>query len=1041
MKIYKTLPDGTQIVEYDQSLAPAIAEMWNRSGEGWGGQFGDGIWTTERAIAQQTHDAYFSIYIAMKDGEALGYCSLNRYYKDENTAYVQLLNVRPDYHGKGIGKELILLCVKETIALGMPRLDIHTWPGNTKAMPMYKKCGFLWEDRSDTTHLSNFIPTVLATELLADFFEKADWYSDSSRKIDIKPDGRKTDKFELFKYEWEKDGLSLCVGFEKTGRRIWLVETDDYKIEMTAENHELAFGLGYRCLFSVENKTGKTLNVVISGKSDGVISFDGSWAESVAEKAVFEGLFHIGEITREQDKMRMHPCVLADVRVNGKHVEFGLGIEPKFPIEVSLAEKRLLAVPGNTEDVYINIKNNLPNDAIAKFRLPENHLSRFEKSEFEIKLTKGKNAMLHTKMLVTGCGYEGVPVRYDIELDSNETTSFTRPLHIVNQGLEGIFVFETTAGFGAANGLWRLLLNKQDNTVNLDRLIPSGHAEFEISKLGKPFSDEFDIVEPNDIRITPNGASIKLEVEFKSGKFDGAVLTEIYELDSAGTLKRCHHVSNEGNKPLTLTLQTQYWTSVGRRAVLHYDGDFHEVSDNMIFGFDSFSFEKIDENWVFDSSPDNPAGIYWPKQYKPSISWGDFLKFTIPVGELQPGQSFETEPFVYMSGVFKNYHEFRNYVLGVYDEKIPTARNHLELVTNGGNPVLSNETLTLTVFNNRQKSWEGFITASSPDGLFAEISYDIPEDDIHPEAVITTPIAPNSSGIGLASVSLHLSGFEKDLRRAFLITDNSQIQTQENDGTLTVKNGEVRFSVTPGYCDALHSFYFGEDEWLFSGYPSHEPYSWWNPFVGGLYTVLERMNNRTVLKEKITACFDSATDVFGNVWTGIRADVSIEHFDEYKGKRYSQYYLTLPGAPVMCHFTKLENGTGYHTDTELCSMLFLSGKDRHSTTVATTYTDDNTEYRLRFSGDGHEMPFGRLVRVERDGENKRAEKLYVYKDSVGDRGKNDIDYDLNIAFCAYSMKSGIPNGSHYTTKPMFLILTEKELTPEALSDLSRIEFR
>ena len=253
MKVYKKLPDGTEIVEYEDSLAQAVADMWNKSGEGWGGSFDTGVYTAERVIAKRASGVFFNVYIAMKDGEALGYCSFNRYYKDADTGYVHLLNVRPDYHGKGIGKELVLMCVNETIARGLPRLDIHTWPGNTKAVPMYKKCGYFWEDRTDTTHLSNFIPTVLATELVRDFFKTADWYADSTRKIEVKPDGKKVNKFELYEYEWEKDGAHLRVGFEKTGRRINLIETDDYRIELIAENHELAYGLSYPCKFVINN--------------------------------------------------------------------------------------------------------------------------------------------------------------------------------------------------------------------------------------------------------------------------------------------------------------------------------------------------------------------------------------------------------------------------------------------------------------------------------------------------------------------------------------------------------------------------------------------------------------------------------------------------------------------------------------------------------------------------------------------------------------------------------------------------------------------
>ncbi|MFD0960511.1 hypothetical protein [Paenibacillus chungangensis] len=59
--------------------------------------------------------------------------------------------------------------------MGWPRLDLFTWAGNTKAVPLYKKCGFFWEKKDDSVHLMNFIPTVLQTEALLPSLERLDW--------------------------------------------------------------------------------------------------------------------------------------------------------------------------------------------------------------------------------------------------------------------------------------------------------------------------------------------------------------------------------------------------------------------------------------------------------------------------------------------------------------------------------------------------------------------------------------------------------------------------------------------------------------------------------------------------------------------------------------------------------------------------------------------------------------------------------------------------------------------------------------------------
>jgi RimJ/RimL family protein N-acetyltransferase len=136
MKIYKTMDSGVKIVEYDNALAAAVADMWNKSGDGWGGD--NSIMTAEQAAADYSNGSYFNVFVAI-DGvtnEAVGLCSFDRYYKDADTAYVHVLNVRPDYHGKKVGKALVLACVNRTIELGYPRVDIHTWAGNTKAVPL-----------------------------------------------------------------------------------------------------------------------------------------------------------------------------------------------------------------------------------------------------------------------------------------------------------------------------------------------------------------------------------------------------------------------------------------------------------------------------------------------------------------------------------------------------------------------------------------------------------------------------------------------------------------------------------------------------------------------------------------------------------------------------------------------------------------------------------------------------------------------------------------------------------------------------------------
>ncbi|MCL2813111.1 MAG: GNAT family N-acetyltransferase [Oscillospiraceae bacterium] len=1039
MKIYKTMENGVRIVEYDDSLAAPLADMWNKSGDSWGG---DSEVRTARQIASDfAGGAYFNIFVAVDGGgEAVGLCTLDRYYKDADTAYVHVLNVRPDYHGKKVGKELVLACVERTIELGYPRVDIHTWAGNTKAVPLYKKCGFLWEDRADTTHLSNYIPTVLSTGLFADFFRGAHWYDDSTRIIEIKPDGQKYNKFELYGYSWEKDKQNLAVGFEKTGRRIRYVETDDYKIEFIAENHELAFGLNYSCTFAAENKSGKELNIKIAGKSDKGIKFDYGAEQTVYQTAEFKAGFFVEPVTEEIDIWRMHPCVLADVWINGKHAEFGLGIEPKFPLSVSFIEKRhALTKPGMTEDVYINIKSALSKTASVKFDIPKNNMTRFFSGSFEARVNPGETAMIPAKAEILDCGYEKSDIDYHITLDDEQKVNFTKPLHLVNQDTVKAFCYETDGEYCAVNGVWKLSLNKHDNFTSFYRAAGDGHARFPMPKLGKPYDDEFNLAKPLNVRMYKSGELMVLEADYESDKFKGALLTQINSF-GAGVISHGHKITNKSKETVRLYLQEEFWTSVGRRSMFCCEGEIHEISDNTAYGFSDLHSGQIDENWIFDNSHSNKSGMYWDKEYKPAARWGDELSFEYDTGDLEPGGVFETRPSVYMSGIFTDVKDFRNYVLGINEETAPYFAAPLDICVNGKNPFIDTaaDKIHAAIKNNRLKIYSGSIKFFSPDNLFDETVCLNPEKEITKINEFDAALKTKTPGIYLAGLDFDFQLWKKTHRRALFVTDaGSRVQTDKSGNVYTVTNGKLCFKLSPDYFSAVYSLKYGSDEWLFSKYPVYEPYAWWNPFIGGISMNIWQMNANLTIREKTTAEFVSVADSCKTKWTGIKSTVAIDEFAEHKGLSYEQYYLTLPGLPVLCYFVRFINNTGGYKHIGYDMTAYISGKE-NLTDIYARLTNDNREYDLRLGdawSDGDN-----LVRISYENKSRREEKLYVYTDNARNNGGVGVASDINQGGVWTNANTNIAEGGASTLRPVFFILTKKELTAECLCDLDRVTF-
>jgi hypothetical protein len=416
-----------------------------------------------------------------------------------------------------------------------------------------------------------------------------------------------------------------------------------------------------------------------------------------------------------------------------------------------------------------------------------------------------------------------------------------------------------------------------------------------------------------------------------------------------------------------------------------------------------------------------------------------------------------------MFDVFNSFHEFRNYVLGVHDEEMPFARNHLQTIVNENNPVISQSSMTLALQSNRQRPWDGTVGLSSKDELFdkVELAWNFDNDDdedsddvdngddgddtisLYRQVSAEVTIPKEKAGISELALSLKLSGYEKEIPRAVMITDGSEVLCEKKEDVLTVINGKISFSASPKFVDTLYTLVYEGREWIHSGYPELKPYSWYNPFIGGIKTSISKLGNRLTLREEITAEFTTETDVLGNIWTGIRMDVSVSKHDKYKGISYSQYYLTLPGVPVLCHFMRLNNGTGRYLKVNLFPQVFITDKAANENTVVTMSAEDGQEYRLRFDGEEDEMSYDRLLCVERDGDMARTEKLYIFKDSKRDGSTSSVQYDLDLGVTDHNVDEKefeIPDGEVFTTKPLLCLITEKKLTPEVVEDFGRIEF-
>ena len=1037
MTTYKTLDNGIKIVEYQDSLAQAVADLFNYEREDWGGS--SSVNTAEQIIRNHSTGSNVNVYIAMDGDIAAGYCRFSKYYKDADTLYVGYLDVRPDYQNKKIGKALVLQCVERTRELGYSRLDLHTWPGNTKAMPLYKKCGFLWEDRGDTTHLVNFIPGVLDNPLFADFFSRVDWYEDNAKDVgEIVPDEVKRNKFGLFEYRWEKGADMLALGFERSGRILRMIETSDYKIELIAENHELAFGMSYGCSFIVENKSGKPLDIKINGQigADGLIDLDYVMTDDDFKgKKELPARFYVGAIKEPQDKDKIHPRLLADVAINGQAVTFGLGIMIKFPLEVKLEQQRWLSQKGIAEDAFINIKSAMASDSTISFELPENSLASFEQRKFTVDISARGNAGVKVKLTPHEVGHAALPISFNIAANC-EDISFNKDLHVANYSIDGAFAYETDEAYIAANGVWRLNLRKETNNIAVTHLFSNEpYAWLTPPKFGKPFEDEFGLIQPV-VKMSQNGAGMIMEAEFASEKFRGLAVTQVITLSPSGRVTRCHRIKNNAQDSQPVMLLDGCFVSVSRETYFPYDGKItHNIGgeSGALEGVDS---KKLDENWVFEQSTNRPTlGICWPKEYRADTKWGEMIFFELDLGELAAGGMVETKPVEFACGIFPDFSSFRAYATQKYSDVILNAEPDVQIMGNGGNPFIAGDSVDVIVKYNRSDAPEGTVALTSQ--MFDTQTQENCGGETTEANNFTASVKNRpASGIGNFAVKLSLKQYEKAFERAVFMQCGKGVDHKQDGDTLVCSNGEITFKVSAAYAPVLFSLEANGEQWLDNKYPNHEPYAWWSPFIGGMRPVIEGMTDSLVLKEKISAEFAETCDNFGNKWKGIRTTLEINEHDEKKGITLHSYYLTLPGLPVLCQFFKYVNNTGLLQNEEMELEVFLDAGGELTDGYIDLVDPEKNHHRLHTGGINQVKHFDKLMKLS----SLRKSSLYTYR-AAKSAGETNYAYISNkVTTGNAEIAFTIPNGETYTSVPAFLIITEQNLTAEALDDLKRVRF-
>ena len=384
----------TTITEYTEEAAAAVATLWRESAVEWpgGGPFGGRHATAEGVRHELRGNRPLSTFLAWRpdrvSGEpcTIGFLSLIAQPDDPTATYVGLLTAHPQWHGLGVGRELLTAALDRTVSLGFDRIDLHTWSGNLKAMPLYKKTGFFWVPDT-TVRMANFLPMLLKIGPVRDYFDQtgADWYRDAVRALDITPDREKFGNVEVYTYEWVREGHLLRARIDRHANALLTLETPHLTINVSIDDTRLPIGTTRHACLGVSVPTGASdVSVTIIATGEGAVRAshqahrtiaggdNGSWTWLVSGPgAAYPNQGRSGG-AGSQAKPRPGTTSPDATRVlaivNETPVNFGMAVRVVPPISLSVEDVNPL-IPGTSRTIWVTAQNELDTPASATIRL------------------------------------------------------------------------------------------------------------------------------------------------------------------------------------------------------------------------------------------------------------------------------------------------------------------------------------------------------------------------------------------------------------------------------------------------------------------------------------------------------------------------------------------------------------------------------------------------------------------------------------------------------------------------------------------------
>lgn len=933
-----------------------LARLFNtfKVSDSWPDGFGGDYVFNAKIIANWFEDkdlsAHFIITAPDDNSRIVGVCFCCKSSIHANSWYVELLGVEPAYQKQKLGKTLLLYATEFARKKQVQFLGLHTWPGNMKAMPLYKRQGYKWRPGTQVK-MENYIPPVLNYPFFKQFFAGNDWYEMFTPIIDQEENREYKGEMDVYTYHFYKDKTnSLEVIIDRTVGRIsgfhLVQENQGFRAGVRVAKSNAFIGIDkIPVVLYLENNSSITREISIHTTHSPCIILDGEKECSVILSAgkQKEITFYAGlSPATEPLYPERHPEryskqeIMFQLHCNGMDFSLYGGIVPLRAFDVRRISNVYTLKAGTSLTLQLNIINHMKKKQELKIMIKGDGYIIPGKEEWDSMIHEF-DSCLEIPVTIRDCPTRSGFLEVTLTLKDNRIMSKKKIPFAVFREHKAVTYEIDTCLYIENKELLLYLFQKPDQGSNqisiIDKKRKHGVRGL-LPFLGYPVKSEgsefFTLEFKHDITREPGG--VLLTSKASSGEKPGIIMTrEIFLPDYGQTCCAKVYLENSSTeeiKNLGIAFSGMYWfdsNSLINNAVRPFtEGIVHTEIREINPDIGKFPHE-YGEGWCAVQLLRGYIGyMFNPKEVvKLLTNWNNF-GIEKNVGTILPGSS--SDPAILHICFTAAWQEIRQKWLDIYTQgfcghgpEVSLVKGKTTLgITHTGNEQIPFRSLIL---DRREKKIHVLLKVIREAGLKGRISLDFDGLHVSPKE-FTLPEEENDSW--QSTVFLHGNPGEipqERIIRGNLVYDSTGriyhfplnlilynadkeiVISRGKQDTLTyieLDNGFFRFKGSKEFAGSLFHLSTSDDpeNYLQSFFPEMKPFCWDNKFIGGIYPKLFLPGTWEKIKCDELCFTDRIVDK--GLWKGFGfvSDI-IQKPQALRGLQMIVDYVTLPDAPFL----------------------------------------------------------------------------------------------------------------------------------------------